>query len=109
LLVEDDADVRGMLDTALRGAGYEVDPAATAARARSNLDAFRYDLVIADWRLPDGDGLDIADLAADGGAKTILMSGYLFLVPAEKATRHELLMKPMRPSELVEAVKRLIG
>jgi two-component system OmpR family response regulator len=62
LLVEDDADVRLMLETALRGEGYEVDPAATAARARASLDAARYDLVIADWRLPDGNGLDIADL-----------------------------------------------
>jgi two-component system response regulator HydG len=109
LLVEDDAAVRGMLDTALMGEGYAVDQADTAARARSRLDAARYDLVVADWRLPDGNGLDIADLAADNGIKTILMSGYLFQIPAEKTTRHELLMKPMRPSELVQAVKRLIG
>jgi DNA-binding response OmpR family regulator len=109
LLVEDDVDVRGMLDTALMGEGYAVDPAETAAQARSRLDASRYDLVVADWRLPDGNGLDIADLAADRGMKTILMSGYLFQIPAEKTARHELLMKPMRPSELVQAVKRLIG
>jgi len=109
LLVEDDADVRGMLETALRGQGYAVDIAATAERARSRLDALRYDLVVADWRLPDGNGLEIADLAADSGAKTILMSGYLFQIPAEKTTRHELLMKPMRPSELIDAIERVLG
>jgi two-component system response regulator HydG len=109
LLVEDDADVRFILDSALRGEGYAVDAVDTAARGRSRLDAFRYELVIADWRLPDGNGLDIADLAADSGMKAILMSGYLFQIPAEKITRHELLMKPMRPSELIDAVKRLIG
>ena len=32
----------------------------------------------ADWQLPDGDGLPIADTAADSGAKTFIMSSYLF-------------------------------
>jgi hypothetical protein len=37
------------------------------------------------------------------------MSAYLLQIPADQVKQHELLMKPMRPSELVEAVKRLIG
>jgi hypothetical protein len=37
------------------------------------------------------------------------MSGYLFQIPAEKTDRHELLMKPMRPSELIATASRLIG
>jgi len=37
--------------------------------------------------------------------KTFIMSG----LPAASADRHELLMKPMRPSEFVAAVQRRIG
>jgi DNA-binding NtrC family response regulator len=69
----------------------------------------RYDLAICDWRLPDGDGLTVADEAIEQGAKTIVISGHLFQIPAQAQERHEFLMKPMRPPELVAAVKRAIG
>ena len=68
-----------------------------------------YCLVIADLRLPDGDGLEIAEHAADLGAVTFIMSSYLFQLERGTASRHELLMKPLRPSELVTAVQRRIG
>jgi hypothetical protein len=67
-------------------------------------------LVIADWRLRDGgDGTVIADWAADQGMKTVVMSGYLFMMPGGRAERHETLMKPLRISEIVAAAERLIG
>ena len=65
--------------------------------------------MIADWRLPDGDGTVIAEAAADLGAKTFVMSGYLFQMPGGRAERHDTLMKPIRPHELVAAVERSIG
>ena len=108
LLIEDERDVADMLGIALRGEGYQVDIDGGAAGARDRLDVDGYDLVIADWRLPDGDGLDIADAAADDGVKTILISGYLFQIPAERTRRHELVMKPIRPRELLDAVERLL-
>jgi hypothetical protein len=57
----------------------------------------------------DGDGTVIAEAAADLGAKTFVMSGYLFQMPGGRAERHYTLMKPIRPRELVEAVERVIG
>jgi DNA-binding response OmpR family regulator len=108
LLVEDEIDVADLLRMALVSAGWKVDIAENAASARRQLLNGRYDIVVADWRLPDGDGLSIADIAADTGAKTILMSGYLFLIPEGDAARHELLMKPMRPTELTGVVKRVL-
>ena len=77
LFVEDDREVSNMLGIALRGEGYDVDLAGTAARARMLLASLRYDLVVADWRLPDGDGLDLLDQALKDGAKTMILSGYL--------------------------------
>ena len=109
LLVEDEREVANMLTLALRSGDYEVEFAHTAEHARACLNSGRYDLVVADWRLPDGDGLDIADLAADHGSKTMLVSGYAFQMPAERMQRHELLMKPVRPYEVLDAVGRAIG
>jgi DNA-binding response OmpR family regulator len=109
LLVEDETGISDFLTIALRGEGYEVDVAATAAEAWTWLDAHPYELVIADWRLPDGDGMLIADAAAELGAKTLLMSGYLFNMPGGRADAHETLMKPVRPREMVAVVHRSIG
>jgi DNA-binding response OmpR family regulator len=109
LLLEDEPDIAELLALALDGEGYVVDLAATVAEARTRLDTLVYTLVIADLRLPDGDGLEIAERAADLGAATFIMSGYLFQLERGAATRHELLMKPLRPSELVEAVRCSIG
>jgi|HubBroStandDraft_6_1064221.scaffolds.fasta_scaffold896554_1 DNA-binding response OmpR family regulator len=109
LLVEDEPEIHQLLAHVLSGEGYTVDVAATVAEAWRSLDGQSYALVIADWRLPDGDGTVIAEAAADLGAKTFVMSGYLFQMPGGRAERHYTLMKPIRPRELVEAVERVIG
>lgn len=56
LLVEDDSSVAAAMESALRRRGYEVVRAATAAEA---LAAPRVDLVLLDFGLPDGDGIDV--------------------------------------------------
>jgi DNA-binding response OmpR family regulator len=109
LLVDDDADVRELLALALRSEGYPVDVAPSAARALLNLTRFRYALVIADWRLPDGDGMVIANFAEQLGAKALIMSGYLFHMPSSKVEERLTLMKPLQPSEVAAAVRGCIG
>ena len=109
LLVEDEATTRELLTHILLAEGYAVDAVSTAATAVDQLGSVRYALVIVDWVLPDGNGIDIADHAANLGAKTIMVSGYLFRLPAGAAERHQLMMKPVRPHEMVEAVRRIIG
>jgi CheY-like chemotaxis protein len=69
LLVEDEPAVRDVLAHVLWTEGYHVDAAATFPEAITLLDTVVYDLVIADWRLPEGNGLLLADIAAELGAK----------------------------------------
>jgi CheY-like chemotaxis protein len=69
----------------------------------------RYSLVIADLRLPDGDGAEVADDASERGIKTAILSGYVHQLTPAAAERHEIMLKPMRPVELITAVRRLIG
>jgi len=109
LLVEDEPEISQLLGHTVRAAGYVVDVAATAGEAWTLLNAHAYSLVVADWRLPDGDGTLILDWAADQGTATLLMSGYLFRMPGGRAERHQTLMKPLRPSEIVAAVEHSIG
>jgi len=108
-MLEVDEDVNELLVLVLRTAGYIVDLAINVAQANRRLAERGYGLVVADWRLPDGDGIEIADIAADLGAKTAILSGYALQMSPEKSARHEIWMKPMRPSELIAAVERCVG
>lgn len=40
--------------------------------------------------------------------KAIIVTGYAFTLPFEARRRYEVLLKPMRPAELVEAVERVL-
>ena len=108
LLVEDDPDLRLLLEHVLLGAGYEVDTAATVADAHTRLDDADYDLVLADGRLEDGTGMMVADRATEAGSKALIITGYAFDLPREQLDRYEYLLKPVRPSELLEAVERAL-
>ena len=109
LLVEDEGGIRTLLAEVLREENYEVDLVATVREAKTCLAEQTYDLVIADWKLPDGDGRLIADWATELGAKTFVMSGYLSRMPGGRASDHETLMKPICLPEFVELVRRSIG
>ena len=109
LLVEDDEIVLTMLEGVLSTVGYAVDTAKTAAVARTLLAASSYSLVIADWRLPDGDGAVVADGAAQLGAKTVLMSGYGRDMSPGARGSHPFMMKPVRIGPLLSYVSDAIG
>jgi DNA-binding response OmpR family regulator len=109
LVVEDEPIVRDLLAHGLRAEGYVVDVAPTAAEAGRCLDRRTYSAVIADWRLPDGDGTLVADAASERGMRTVVISGYLLSMPSERRERHETLMKPVRIGELTEFLERGTG
>ncbi|MBV9017323.1 MAG: response regulator [Alphaproteobacteria bacterium] len=109
LIVEDEADIAEILTIFLQGEGYEVETAGTLAQARQRLNEASYSLVNTDLRLPDGSGLEIADRASELGARTSILSGYVSQLSADAISRHEVLVKPMRPSEFVAIIRRLIG
>ena len=62
LVVDDEADLRELLELTLVGMGLDVDCAADLASARRLLASGRYALCLTDMRLPDGDGLSLVTL-----------------------------------------------
>jgi two-component system, NtrC family, response regulator HydG len=105
LLVEDDVDVRLVIEHVLIDAGNQIHPASTMAAARELLNRYSYELVIVDGKLPDGTGMDIADLAAQKGIKALIVTGYAFTLPVDALGRYEILLKPLRPVEIMAAVE----
>ena len=67
-----------------------------------------HDLVLADAKLPDGSGMDVCDAAAALGIKCIVITGYAFTLPEGVGERYDVLLKPLRPAELVAAIERVL-
>jgi len=59
LIVDDEADIRELLDLTLVRMGLDVDCAGSVAEAREMLGTHRYQLCLTDMRLPDGSGLNL--------------------------------------------------
>ncbi len=59
LVVDDEPDIRELLELTLVKMGLGVDSVGTVAEAKSRLKAERYDLCLTDMRLPDGEGLEL--------------------------------------------------
>lgn len=60
LLVEDDAELRGLLAGALAAEGFQVDHAGSVAEARRVLSRAPIGVVVLDVQLPDGSGFAVA-------------------------------------------------
>ena len=109
LLVEDDANVLMLLEHVLSGDGYDVDTASTVEQACSRLtQSRRYDLVVADGKLPDGTGMQVGEAASAAGMKTLIVTGFAFQLPREELSKYVYLLKPVRPSEFLRAVERML-
>src|SRR5438552_1553523 len=109
LCIEDDRDTGSILEHVLIAADYTADVVATVAAAMQRLTEHRYGLVIADWRLADGHALPVLDRAAELGMKTAILTGYAFHISQDVAAHHEVWLKPMRPTELIEAIQHRMG
>ena len=70
LVVDDEADLRELLEITLVKMGLDVDSAATLGQARALLVDTEYALVLTDMRLPDGLGLELVREVAAAGKGT---------------------------------------
>ena len=59
LIVDDEPDLRELLELTLSRMGVDVDPAEDLAEARRKLAQNTYDFCLTDMRLPDGNGLSL--------------------------------------------------
>ena len=107
LLVEDDLDVRPLLEYVLgTEAGHEVAAVESVANAATLLATQPFDLVVTDVNLPDGNGLRIADQAKAQGVKALVLTAHgLSFAPGELAA-YDYLLKPLRVKEFLAAVRR---
>ncbi len=61
LVVDDESDIRELIELSMLRMGLGCDSAGSVAEARALLGAKRYRLCLTDMRLPDGDGLELVE------------------------------------------------
>lgn len=67
LVVDDEPDIRELLELTLIKMGLEVTTAGTLEEAKEHLGRGRFQLCLTDMRLPDGEGLELVRLIASSG------------------------------------------
>ncbi len=115
LLIDDDARLTTMVCDYLRRNGFDVDAAGSLGAGRERLKLQRYDALLLDLMLPDGDGLELTrELRADARTRRLPL---LMLTargePMDRIVGLELgaddyLPKPFEPRELLARLKALL-
>jgi DNA-binding NtrC family response regulator len=113
LLVDDDRLVLDAMTTWLREQGYDVLAASGRESAFKHLTERRFDLVLADIRLADGDGFEVLAHCRERYPQTtvVLITGYATVetgIEALRAGAFDLITKPLIDEELSLAIDRAL-
>lgn len=113
LVVDDEADIRDLMEMTLMKMGLSVDTAEGVTAAKKKLDANRYSLVLTDMRMPDGSGLEVVQHIVKQQTDTPVAVITAFgnadqAVQALKIGAFDYLQKPITLSQLRTLVKSAI-
>jgi FixJ family two-component response regulator len=105
LVMEDDDNVAKGLEMVLSEEGYDVNLAGTGKLALEAFDQKRYDLLVADLRLPDIDGMEVIKKVKTEKPETevVVITGYgttATAVEAMKLGAHDFLPKPFTDEQI---------
>lgn len=113
LVVEDDEELAKLVSGALQDSQYVVDVVHNATDAKAYLKSVTYDLLVLDWQLPDGTGLDICYeyRRMKGAGGVLFLTGRSEMgdkVSGLDAGADDYLTKPFDMRELMSRVRALL-
>jgi len=115
LVVDDEADIRELVQEILTEEGYVVEVAGNAAEARAACAAQLPDLVLLDIWMPDTDGISLLREWQQGHGNAlpvVMMSGHGTVETAVEATRLgalDYVEKPLSLAKLLRTVRGAIS
>jgi DNA-binding NtrC family response regulator len=114
LVVDDEPDIRQLVQEILQDEGYSVQVAADGESARLAYAQLKPDLVLLDIWMPDVDGITLLkEWSASGEleSQVVIMSGHGTLETAVEATRlgaFDFIQKPLSLAKLLATVKKAL-
>jgi two-component system nitrogen regulation response regulator NtrX len=111
LVVDDEADIRVLIQDILSDEGYRVTVAADAEQARAARADNKFDLILLDIWMPDTDGITLLrewSESADLSCPVVIMSGHGTVDTAVEATRlgaFDFVEKPLSLAKLLRTVE----
>jgi len=115
LVVDDEPDVRELVEVLLAGQGYEIDGADGGKIALERLAHQVYDLIVSDLRMPDVDGVALYEAVQNRPIPRpamLFMSGFTNaaeFVPFLRETGTPVVAKLFDVKELRHLVQQLVG
>ncbi len=111
LVVDDEENLRHMLQILLRREGYEAVGAASVDAALGELDAGPYDIILTDLRMPGRGGLELVDEVRRRNLDTtvVVMTAYgsrEVAIEAMKRGAYDYLSKPFEADEVVLLLRK---
>lgn len=113
LIVDDDQDIRLLLDRFLSKNGYETKTASDSSSAIDILKSHKCDLVLCDFKLPDLNGLELIQKikVINPEAALIVITGYSDVKVAVKAIKlgvYDYVTKPLYPDEILITIEQAL-
>ncbi|MBK8284285.1 MAG: response regulator [Ahniella sp.] len=113
LIVDDDERLRVLLTRYLNEQGFIVEGAATLADAEAAIQLARFDLIVLDLMLPDGDGLDFCrKLRSRGVTVPVIMltarGDDVDRIVGLEIGADDYLAKPYNPRELLARIRAVL-
>ena len=114
LVVDDEANIRMLLEEILSEEGYEVTTAANAAAANAAKSEREFDLILLDIWMPDTDGISLLkEWSGEGAAgSVVVMSGHGTVDTAIEAIRFgalDFIEKPVSLVKLLRTVEKALA
>src|SRR5690554_6358339 len=114
LVVDDEANIRTLLDEILSEEGYDVTTASDAEEARQARKRGEFDLILLDIWMPDTDGISLLKewSESDSLGPVVMMSGHGTVDAAVEATRLgavDFVEKPVSLAKLLRVVQSALA
>lgn len=111
LVIDDEENMRHMLQTLLTKSGYEVDAASDGSEGLRKITADRFDFILCDLKMPRMDGMEFLRQGRDRLSETtvIMMSAYGTVdtaIEAMKLGAYDYISKPFKVDEVLLTLKK---
>jgi two-component system, NtrC family, response regulator HydG len=114
LLLDDDITFTKILQAYLNRHGFEVEITHSVQQALKTLQSSSFDVLLLDYRLPDGTGIDVVESLSNQGKNfpSIMMTSFNDVRTAVQAMRSgvsDYILKPVHQEELILTIRNVMA